>query len=659
MKVMYMKYEKIHLLVLISCIFIAFLFGCQNEDTSNQVSPTESSYNVSSVSYSLGPYGGRIDHIAASTHDARFILSSSSEHAFLTKDGGSQWDLVPLENSRICSLSFHPFVDSTCYILDQDALFVSTDFGKTWIAEKMSDQMLKPFYQLEVHPNGSLFVSCSTGLFVQEEPLSDWEQIFVCHEGEAPLEIIAIDQTDEKHICAISGGKNVYQTKDKGLSWDKNNAFVFQDRLLTDIAIHPSSSNFIAVLYPGGVICSLDKGETWGYETTVKLTSPAYVLALTKVGTMYVGTQNGVWQSLDQGYTWSYIPSLQESVYAIEMGFADQTIFAGTNQNFYSYSLSDQKWGAMSEGISTNPVKDFSIHPIESEQIMVVKRNDEVLKVFRPFEEWSSQSDSYSFYIGSPKEPLEWFGVHNNDIFKSEDSGKNWKHYSSISSSSVVHKIWIHPQNSLIWFAGTKEDKLTPGDGLWISKDEGIRWEKVDNVGGDYTIQTLCFDPVAENVVYSIGNSIFGEKKLFKSEDHGTTWRVLQEDTSLQWIEADGRRSGFVWGITSDGKCMTSSDFGETWNQKIDFSTDYPTAYFAYPSGFQITSTQEEGSCILHLYRGLFFHISDAGESYVPIDGIPDASFYTMQMHPKKKNVLYIASGLGLIECTLDKRMTH
>ncbi|MDD4029140.1 MAG: hypothetical protein PHX86_05435 [Caldisericia bacterium] len=656
-----MKNQKNYLFLLISCIFVVFLYGCQGEIITNEEVPVNSTGTMSSVYYCLGPYGGRIDCIAASNHDARFILASSSEHAFVTKDGGSQWNHIPLENSRIASVSFHPSIDSTCYILDQDALYMSTDFGKTWQVQTISDLMMKPFYQLEVHPSGSLFISCSTGLFVQEKQLSAWKQIYICNEGEAPLEKCSIAQTNEKHISAISGGKNVYQTKDGGLSWKKIETSVFKDRLLTDIAIHPSSTSFIAILYPGGVIGSLDEGETWSYETAVPLTVPAYVLTLTKTGIMYVGTQNGVWQSLDQGYTWGFIPTLQEPVYAIESGFSEQVLFAGTNQHFYSYSLTDQKWKTSSEGISANTVKNVSIHPLESEQMIVVQRDQKVLALFRPYEEWNDllQKDSYEFYFGSPDESLTWFGVKDNVLYKSEEGVQNWQHYSSIPSSSIVYEVWIHPQMTSVWFAGTKEDKVSPGDGLWMSTNAGLQWQKVEPAFTENTLLTLCFDPVDDRVIYGLGKTIFGEKKLFKSEDRGLHWNALEEETSLQWVETDASRSGVMWGITTDGKFLSSTDFGETWIEKIDFSKEYPTHYFKYPSGFQIKSTHEEGSCILHLYRGIFFHISENGESCVSIDGVPDASFYSMQMHPKKKNIMYIASDLGLIECTLDKGVAH
>ncbi|MDD4614403.1 MAG: hypothetical protein PHI40_03215 [Caldisericia bacterium] len=101
-----MKNQKNYLFLLISCIFVVFLYGCQGEIITNEEVPVNSTGTMSSVYYCLGPYGGRIDCIAASNHDARFILASSSEHAFVTKDGGSQWNHIPLENSRIASVSF-------------------------------------------------------------------------------------------------------------------------------------------------------------------------------------------------------------------------------------------------------------------------------------------------------------------------------------------------------------------------------------------------------------------------------------------------------------------------------------------------------------------------------------------------------------------------
>jgi hypothetical protein len=181
-----------------------------------------------------------------------------------------------------------------------------------------------------------------------------------------------------------------------------------------------------------------------------------------------------------------------------------------------------------------------------------------------------------------------------------------------------------------------------------------LQWQKLEQTGSDTTILTLCFDPIDKAILYCHGETNFGEKKFYKSEDQGNSWKIVQEPWHIESIEVDSTRTGVLWGMTTKGEFLISMDFGETWTQTIDFSKEYGERIFSYPAGFDIVSMNEEGSCIVHLYRGLYIYVLRDGDVWIPIQGMPDTSFYDMQLHPKKTNTLYIASDLGLIECILD-----
>jgi photosystem II stability/assembly factor-like uncharacterized protein len=533
---------------------------------------------------------------------------------------------------------------------------MSSNLGEEWNVLPFSKNMVSPYYQLTIHPSGSIFISCASGLFIQDNHQNQWKQIYLCQEGEAPLERIAISNTDDSFIFAISAGKNVYYTKDQGEQWKIIDSSTFKNRLLSDIVIHPSSKSFIVLLYPGGVICSLNEGQTWEFETGIPLTSPAYNVTLTKTGILYVGTQKGVWQSLDQGYSWEIIPPLQEPVYSLVSGFSEQYIFAGTNQNLYRYFLTDQKWNPLSEGISAQTIVDVAIHPLELEEMILVRKDQQAYQLFRPYEQWKELNNTppFDFYFGSSQDFSTWYGVRDNVLMKMDKNTQIWEKISTIPSMTQVHKVWIHPQDPLLWFAGTKGEDVSSGDGLWMSVDQGLQWQKLEQTGSDTTILTLCFDPIDKAILYCHGETNFGEKKFYKSEDQGNSWKIVQEPWHIESIEVDSTRTGVLWGMTTKGEFLISMDFGETWTQTIDFSKEYGERIFSYPAGFDIVSMNEEGSCIVHLYRGLYIYVLRDGDVWIPIQGMPDTSFYDMQLHPKKTNTLYIASDLGLIECILD-----
>ena len=86
---------------------------------------------------SLGPPGGDVFDVAASTLDANIVLAglapggSFGGTLYRSSDGGNTWSEVPaLDGISVFDIEFAP--DGTTYIATQDSVRKSTDSGLTW-----------------------------------------------------------------------------------------------------------------------------------------------------------------------------------------------------------------------------------------------------------------------------------------------------------------------------------------------------------------------------------------------------------------------------------------------------------------------------------------------------------------------------------------------
>ena len=141
-------------------------------------------------------------------------------------------------------------------------------------------------------------------------------------------------------------------------------------------------------------------------------------------------------------------------------------------------------------------------------------------------------------------------------IFRSTDSGKNWKEAVSPPAFpkstgdpygwSVAHVFWISPGHASepqVWYAGTSPH------GLFRSVDDGITWQSVDGfnlhpdrakwLGGSQeappdgaTLHSINVDPFDKNHIY-VGMSSGG---IFESIDAGAHWKPLNRGCAADFL---------------------------------------------------------------------------------------------------------------------------
>lgn len=116
------------------------------------------------------------------------------------------------------------------------------------------------------------------------------------------------------------------------------------------------------------------------------------------------------------------------------------------------------------------------------------------------------------------------YASDNNSIgvLKSADGGNSWQTTGltfNISENKQVGRLLMHPSNNKILFAGTS-------NGISKSVDAGLTWLPV--FSGAYVID-IEFKPGNPDVLYASTKDYWGEPKILRSLNAGSTWTVIRE----------------------------------------------------------------------------------------------------------------------------------
>lgn len=250
---------------------------------------------------------------------------------------------------------------------------------------------------------------------------------------------------------------------------------------------------------PGGVCVSRDFGESWKAEARgipAKAVTSIVLDPRSPKGTrtLYAGVFDaGVFKSVDDGRTWSlkkdglgHPDNLR--VHRVIL-HADGTLFAGIcakrptagaplmSEGVGLYRSRDgaETWEPISPTPTLRYVKDFSVHPRDSQRILM------------------GACDAGR-------------GDQSGGLYLTEDGGKTWRRIGRQGPQTFGG--YFHPQHEG-WIYLTLTEGA-PGPGLWLSQDHGETWQAFDGLPFA-NIQRVEFDANDANRIFvtTFGGSVW------------------------------------------------------------------------------------------------------------------------------------------------------
>ena len=148
-------------------------------------------------------------------------------------------------------------------------------------------------------------------------------------------------------------------------------------------------------------------------------------------------------------------------------------------------------------------------------------------------------------------------GKFPGGFFKSTDGGASWKEAKELSGEAI-HAMTQAKDNPDLLYVGTS-------NGIFISKDSGDDWEKMESATMPVNLNSMVVDPRKNSTIYA-GTSW----RPYKSTDSGKSWRLIKtgmiDDSDVFAMTINPRNAEHIIASACSG-IYESFSGGETWKK--------------------------------------------------------------------------------------------
>jgi photosystem II stability/assembly factor-like uncharacterized protein len=599
---------------------------------------------------SLGPPGGDVFDVAASTVDANIVLAglapggSFGGALYRSSDGGNTWSKVPaLDGISVFDIEFAP--DGTTYTSTQNSIRKSTDSGVSWATLNLGIGVNDQVFDVAIDPSDPSILWAGIADASGAQPVNvmrstdggaTWADRTPPH---APMSgrAIAVDPNDSNTVIAVFGGDfgggEAWVTTDGGDSWtDRSaglpgnplNAVVYDGtRLLVGGGLL-FGSQFV------GLYESTDLGVTWNPlhdGTWPVLVVEDIAVDPSDAAKILVATDGaGVNRTTDGGATWQVGIGGSQALAGRSLRFGpgnSQELFLGTSSLavFHSTNGGDT-FVQSSEGISELDLFSIDANPLNPDEIAVAFQ-----------------------------------GQNNGGVLSSTDTGATWQLQSA--PPTRYSAVRFAPDGTL-YAISSGPSSIAP-EGLYRRENNGS-WTSLGPDQGplyESDLNTMRFSLNNPDLIL-LGGSDFGvagfEGTIWRSTDAGGSWTKVYElgdfhrITDFEIVQ-DGTDQNVVaaWNSESGdniGGALRSTDNGASW---FDSSGGLPTAFFRGPRLCASPSDPQTLliSAWLSFQSGGLFRTTDGGVTWAPTGWTGNQTVGDVACHPVDNQTLFVTQLSG------------
>ncbi len=241
---------------------------------------------------------------------------------------------------------------------------------------------------------------------------------------------------------------------------------------------------------------------------------------------MYAGTAGGgVWKSENGGATFASVfddHAQSIGVVAIDPSDPDNTVWVGTGEIWTrnSVSIGDGLYKSNDGGANWKKI-GFE----NSERISSIEINPK------------NSNEVYVGVLGAL-----WGDSEDRGVYKTTDGGKTWEKILYVNERTGINDLIMDPADPNTLYAAMWEFRRTPwgfnsggpSSALYKSTDAGKTWNKIHNgfPKGDLGRFAIAITPSNPKTIFAVVESK-KDKGLYRSDDAGANWKLLNEDFGL------------------------------------------------------------------------------------------------------------------------------
>ena len=394
-------------------------------------------------------------------------------------------------------------------------------------------------------------------------------------------------------------------------------------------------------------------------------------------GTIFIGTNKGIYKSVDSGKSWrqatqgigrKLVPTIE-----ISPDFKDdQTLFVGTARGELFISQdAGEKWKMVFKGPELRSNSSMTSSSLEAISISPNFSNDSTVfvgvfggYVYRStdrglsWEQFKKGLDSkYTLALGiSPdfsNDGTIFAGTIDKGIFVSSDRGETWKFTGEGLPDKFIQRIVVssnYLNDQTVFLA-------MPGEGLYISRNQGKTWSiSLDGLDNSYVRTIDLSNNYLNDQTIFVGAS-FG--MIFKSVDAGVSWaRVNQakreavygrnlQDKQIRSLALSPTfaNDGIIFSGTSAG-LFYSNDSGVKWEKVTEGLTISTIRTISVSPNFMNDATVFAGTNNTGIFKSV-----NAGETWMQANsGLDNLKIWMIDISPDFANdqTVFAAGKAGL-----------
>jgi len=233
-------------------------------------------------------------------------------------------------------------------------------------------------------------------------------------------------------------------------------------------------------------------------------------------------------------------------------------------------------------------------------------------------------------------------GLKFGGYIKSDDGGDLWQ--KTIFLSERAYGLAFDPTNPNVLYASGIWQKRGK---LFKSEDSGSDWKEIFTASSNGPfISALAIDANNSGIIYAATS----DNQLMKSENAGTSWKnIYQSGSPVMKISLDRSDSNLVYAMTLDGQFVKSKDGGATFDDSAKKNILRNSSSLAPGQDFDVLEADPQNPNWLYLGgKGGIIKSKDAGDSWEKIVTLNDPKKFpvtAIAINPKNsQELIYGAS---------------
>src|SRR5579871_3922700 len=244
--------------------------------------------------------------------------------------------------------------------------------------------------------------------------------------------------------------------------------------------------------------------------------------------TYYAGAASGgVWKSRDGGNHWTPVFDKEpvQAIGALAVAPSDPSIvWAGTGE----------AWAIRDSDVTGNGVYKST----DAGKTWTHVGLDDSGRIGRVIVDPHNPQKVFVCALGRLTAPQQERGV-----YRTSDGGQHWDRVLFADENTGCSGLSMDPQNPLVWFAGMWQVEMHtyaelsggPGSGIWVSRDGGSNWTRIQGHGlprSPVGKIDVAVAPTDSSRVYALIQTA-DQGSLWRSDDGGESWRAVNWDRAL------------------------------------------------------------------------------------------------------------------------------